>query len=233
MMIKKGTVLIFALFLAGCAYRGGIDQPVVRKLSWFSYLNGDDIRRQCTAGAPDRYRLVYNGIYLQQVRMYEIGGAGGGAPGATMETRVLGPADVSDFTVGRPGDLFAPWRGAVAHSTLSPTQMQTLRDDLGRDGAFDGAPEGLELNSADFYWTVVACVGGKTHFAAYRWPSKAFKELTFPRDVFAWDNSKIAVNPPHSVSSAALYRDYKRKYHKALSFNIRVGKTGLSDYLAF
>ena len=44
--------------LAGCTYRGEIDQPATLKATWFSYLNGDDIRSACADGTPVRYRLV-------------------------------------------------------------------------------------------------------------------------------------------------------------------------------
>ena len=68
-----GLILGLAV-LAGCAYRGGIDQPVTLKATWFSYLNGDDIRSACVPGAPPKYRLVYNGNYDEQLRAYELVG---------------------------------------------------------------------------------------------------------------------------------------------------------------
>src|ERR1700751_6126832 len=64
--------------LAACSYRGDIDNPVVRKVSWFSYLDGTDIRAACTEGAQDRYRLVYNVRYEEQLRSYEVVADGGG-----------------------------------------------------------------------------------------------------------------------------------------------------------
>ena len=72
-------VTCITILLAGCTYRGDIDNPAVRKVSWFSYLDGTDIRTACAEGAPDSYRLVYNGRYEEQLRSYEItaDGAGG------------------------------------------------------------------------------------------------------------------------------------------------------------
>ncbi len=49
-----------------------IDNPAVRKVAWFSYLDGNDIREAARPGAPDRFRLVYNGQYEKQIRSYEI-----------------------------------------------------------------------------------------------------------------------------------------------------------------
>src|SRR5690348_16022930 len=93
----SGTVLrtisaVIALswtgLMAGCAYHGGsvtdIDNPVVQKTAWFSFLDGHDIREACAAlgpKAPARYRLIYNGQYEEQLRVYEIEAtpAGGGS----------------------------------------------------------------------------------------------------------------------------------------------------------
>ena len=64
-------VATVVLLLSGCE-RLGEDHPVTRKLTWFSHLGGRDIRNSCVTGAPDRYRFVYNGIYVEQVRSYDI-----------------------------------------------------------------------------------------------------------------------------------------------------------------
>ncbi len=48
------------LVLSACTYRGESDNPVVRRFTWFSYLNGDDIRAACRADTRERYRFVYN-----------------------------------------------------------------------------------------------------------------------------------------------------------------------------
>src|SRR3982750_1992701 len=68
-----------AAVLAGCAYYGDaatdIDNPAVQKFAWFSFLDGHDIREACAAlgpKAPARYRLIYNGQYEKQLRVYEI-----------------------------------------------------------------------------------------------------------------------------------------------------------------
>src|SRR5690606_6468296 len=69
-LFRLGPAALCLIVLAACTYRGA-DDPVSRKFSWFSYLNGDDIRRECVAGAADRYRFVYNGINVEQVRTYD------------------------------------------------------------------------------------------------------------------------------------------------------------------
>src|SRR5262249_48173552 len=97
--------ICMALLLAACTYRGDIDNPIVSGLSWFSYLDGTDIRTACAGGAPDRYRLVYNGRYEEQVRSYDISADGAG--GAYLVARARGTANVADIPRNK---LLAPWR---------------------------------------------------------------------------------------------------------------------------
>ncbi len=69
----SAAALLFANIFAGCTYHGTQqDNPVQRRFTWYSYLNGDDIREDCEADARPRYRFVYNGVYVQQVRSYDI-----------------------------------------------------------------------------------------------------------------------------------------------------------------
>lgn len=102
--------------LAGCAYHGGagqsIDNPGVRKVAWFSYLDGGDIRETCTEGAAERYRLVYNGQYYKQTRSYEIfAGLPDGA--AKLAARARGSANLAALRLrcrSRPGSGSGPIR---------------------------------------------------------------------------------------------------------------------------
>ena len=50
----------------------GEDQPVIRKFTWFSYIGADDIREKCKYSSNPQYRFVYNGVYNEQVRTYDI-----------------------------------------------------------------------------------------------------------------------------------------------------------------
>jgi hypothetical protein len=49
-----------------------VEQPVVRSFNWFSYVGGDDIRSACQPGGRNRVRLVYNGLWDEQVRVYDV-----------------------------------------------------------------------------------------------------------------------------------------------------------------
>jgi hypothetical protein len=213
------------LALAACTFTGG-DNPVQRKFSWFDYVDGGDIRRSCGPGAPERYRFVYNGIYIEQVRTYDLVAEG---DGAFMRVRVLGPASVSQWTATAAGDLLAPWRGTTKTARLSPRKAEQLRRAMAGDGVFDGAPKGLELSSDGFYWTVAACHDGGFHFNAYRWPSDRYEAAAFPVLLAAWDPTDIPVNPPRKVTSEEIhrYRGPTDVDEPRLQFTLRVGDNGL------
>ena len=49
-----------------------VDQPIVRSLNWFSYVAAEDIRAACRPGGRSRLRLIYNALWEEQVRAYEL-----------------------------------------------------------------------------------------------------------------------------------------------------------------
>ena len=69
---RLSMLLVGFALLGGCAYRGEIDSPLWQRVTWFSYLGGTDIAQACAAGAGERYRIIYNGRYDEQLRSYEI-----------------------------------------------------------------------------------------------------------------------------------------------------------------
>ena len=149
--MKAATTLglvLGLLVLAGCAYRGGIDQPFTLKATWFSYLNGDDIRAACGPGAEPWFRLVYNGAYDEQLRAYEV--VGDGAGGAHLVVRVLnGPG--LDLTKLSFSDPQAVARWTKARDRLDGAGLAAVEAALEASGAFESAPDGLRLASEQFY----------------------------------------------------------------------------------
>ncbi len=158
-----------ALALAACAYQpagrvgsgSGIDNPVERKFTWFSYLDAADIRNSCAAGGPDQYRLTYNGQYNVQVRTYE-------AIKGRMVARARGVSgNLTQMGFSSFEDLLGPWNFRRSDTALSEADWSKLRELLHQSG-FGGAPqEGLRLHSQQFYWLVAGCEGGKFFFNAW------------------------------------------------------------------
>jgi hypothetical protein len=225
--------LALLVAIAGCTYReGGIDSPVTRKFQYFSYLGGDDIRRDCVPGAPTRYRLVYNAVYDEQVRAYEVRRGAAGS-GATLGTQVFGGG--GNLAAGfNPLDPTGPWRGANAQVQLDEaTYLQLIRA-IEASGFGQPAPAGLSLPSWGFYWAVAACANGQFHYNAWLHPGERFDRIQFDKILFARDATGVAVNPPRRLNAAEhrLASGADRNDPTISTFEVKVGENGLVGNLA-
>jgi hypothetical protein len=226
------AALLVAVVCASCAYTGRND-AISHRFTWFSYLNGDDIRKRCGPGALDRYRFVYNGVYVKQVRTYDIVPSQT-TDGYVLTARVLGPSDLSAVVINNPIDtitedplsLLAPFAGTSARIGLGGRDLDVLDQALTQSGFFQPPPKGLYIHSDDFFWIGVACIGGRLTFNAWRYPSPQFDALTFPALVFSWDETGIAVNPPRDLSPFQIYGDATTR-DTVPHFTLTVGDDGL------
>jgi hypothetical protein len=210
-------LLLLALSLAGCRYQGdGIDSPFERKVQWFSFIAGDDIRDGCRPAASDRYRLVYNGFWREQVRIYELGRQGPNI----LTARVI---ERGALTLWSSGDPLAPWRGKTADTLLDPAGRQRLIASLAV--VSEPPPVGLRLPSDGFYWTAAACVDGHFHSTAWLFPTAAFAALRFPQELLALDHTGVAYNAPDPIAYAG---NYDQSHLAAERWFLTVGKDGLS-----
>ena len=219
------TMLVFA---GGCAYRdGGVGSPITRKFQYFSYLGGDDIRRDCVAGAPARYRLVYNANYDEQVRGYELR-RNASEDGATLVTHIFG--GVGNLAAGfNPLDPTGPWRGTSVQTQLDEATYLDLIRAIEASGFGEPAPNGLSLPSWGFYWAVAACANWQFHYNAWLYPSERFDRIRFDKILFSIDRTNVAVNPPRRVNEAE-YRLASGAYRNdptLSTFEVRVGENGL------
>lgn len=214
-----------ALVLAACTYGGKIDEPVTQKVTWFSYLNGDDLRKRC-GNVEDLWevRLVYNGDYKKQVRTYHV--VNDGAGGAYLTARAS-PEDAGSLTLLTLSDPQAPWRWNRSQTRLSPAERQTLESRLADSGLYGPTPTGLRLKSWGSYWVAIACKDGTIHYNAWtygseRWPQQNFQEILADYD---------ATNVPFMAPKAASYADApqppKRGEGRSLHFQLQVGENGL------
>lgn len=223
------AMMAVVLAAGGCAYRGGTDEPVVRRASWFSYLDGGDLRESCGPGAVDRYRLVYNGRYTEQLRSYEITADGMG--GGLLVARALNQTNLMEL---RLDDLQAPWRWKRSEARLAPAEMEALVDALAADGLFGPPPDGLRLRSWEFYWVASACRAGRFHFSAWTQTGDLWNELAFPALLFARDETGVAVNPPWKISAGERFgtRGGKGERGSELRFTLQVDGDGLGGISA-
>ncbi|NVK17936.1 MAG: hypothetical protein HWE30_04510 [Methylocystaceae bacterium] len=206
------------IFAASCTYQGGANDPVSRKFSWFSYINGDDIRKVCADLGTDRYRFVYNGIYQEQTRSYDIF-----FYARKMTMQVRGQANVAQFNLN---DLFAPWRGVREDLVMNEKELSILRKSLKESAALHNDQKGLRLYADDFYWTVAACVDGVFHFDAYLWGTDHWNEMVFDDLLFSWDVTGVEPVKPRVLSKVDKY-EYE-KYQKP--FLLEVSGNGLVGF---
>jgi hypothetical protein len=227
--------LAAAAVLAACAYRGQIDDPLTLKATWLSYLNGDDLRAACVEGAPPQYRLIYNADYDEQLRSYEFAGDGSG--GGLLIARVHGQSGIAvDRMTFSDPMAFARWTRNDA--VLDAAQLAGLDAALAASGAFDPAPQGLQLFSKETYWISNICRDGVYHFNAWRYPSDRFEAITFDDWLFARDETGVAVRAPVAVPVGASARANVPRLRDSSDergnyFNVKVGDNGLTDRLAF
>jgi len=191
-----------AAALAGCAYHGDaatdIDNPAVQKVAWFSFLDGNDIREACAAlgpKAPARYRLIYNGQYEKQLRVYEIDGIPSG--GANLHVRTKGGTNLADWWIRDTADLLAPWRWRESTAALSSEEMAQFHKALTESGYGSGAPQGLRLPSQDFYWVASGCEAGQFHFYAWRAKKGRLDDAKFQDFLLRHDGTGLALKQPY------------------------------------
>jgi hypothetical protein len=218
--------------LAGCTYSGGVDNPLVRRFTWFSYVAGDDVRKNCGPGAPRQYRLVYNANWDEQVRAYDLRQSYTGDGSGTLFTQVFGGygLNVSSLSLSDP---LANARGASGQVQVPPDSFQAVVRAIDESGFADPAPKGLRLESWDFYWAVAACVDGRFHFNAWLYPSPRFEAIRFDRWLFGLDGTGVPPNPVRKVDRAEQY--YKSEPTRqrtyggtSYTFELIVGENGLA-----
>mgnify|MGYP001386005627 CR=1 FL=1 len=197
--------LIGGILASACTFEGS-RHPIALKFTYFSYLNGDDIRSQCATGRPDILRFVYNGIYTKQVRTYDLAPNQNESGRFVLVTRVNSEADVSLITTDLSWpDLFAPWRPVESRVNMSNKDVQSLKRALTSSG-FHGKPLFLgNVSSIQFYWLVSGCIDGMFHLKAFVWPGDSFSGADFPKLLLSWDRTGISMNPPRTTSLFQVY----------------------------
>jgi hypothetical protein len=212
MFTKLLQLSLGLLLLGGCAYHEGqqvdINNPIVRKVGWFSYLDGNDIREVCAKGGSERYRLVYNGQYDEQLRTYELYVSQDGS--GILNARALnGGAPLQVST----SDPFAPWDWKQSQVKLTAAEVADFRALLKESGYGGGAPQGLKLHSRDFYWVVAGCQNGNFQYDAWnnRPQSMApggFSQIKFVNFLLKHDQTGLAFRPEHTTTP--IERDFYR-----------------------
>jgi hypothetical protein len=218
---RTKVMKLFLALLTGLALGGAdtafaqradrnVDMPVVRSLNWFGYVGGDDIRASCHAGGRSRIRLIYNALWEEQVRAYEVFLQPDGTAG--LDVGVLADqGDVSNLLISRGDDVLNPWRMKHGQRLLDAAEARQLMGLLQASAAFGPPHDGLRLPDNDFWWTVASCRNGLWGFQAYHYPTDGFANVKFAGQLFAWDNVNVPVNRPRRLEPAEFRRGMDSK----------------------
>lgn len=164
-MVKHQFLVIISLLLmTSCAANGGSSNPFVRQFQYYSYINGDDIRKACVTGAESRYRLVYNALYEKQVRTYDIR-QGFDSDIGEQETRVFSRGIGSEFDVTAEGVDFKSNFHSI--EALKLENLIAIDKALITSGFEQPTKNGQILHSDEFYWVAMVCRNG--NFKYYAW----------------------------------------------------------------
>lgn len=213
------TVLAFALGSASCSYHGGdMAEADTRRLHWFSFVDGEDIRATCAPGTPDRFRLVYNGLYDEQVRIYEVD--------PIRRVLAVTVSQQGKMAAFDPSDLLAAWRGTKNKTQLDEAGYSRLIQSFEDSRMFASPPVGLSLPSHSFFWTAAFCHNGHYGLTAWKSPSAGWDGVTFDKLLYALDETGIPVNAARPVSVDPVRETMVRR-GEITDFTLQVGPRGL------
>ena len=216
---------LIGLVSACTAVIGDVDNPVFRKFQWFSYIEGEDFRNSCVHASSDRYRLIYNGVYTEQVRIYDVS-----TTSKILHTQILSAEELRNVSVDSWGGLLDPWRGKIQDVNLNTSDLEGLVQDLESSGLFTKVNVGEELSSKGFFWTIAACHEGRYHFSGFMWPSEDWDKLGFGERLFALDRTGIPVNEPRKTDTRRRMGQSTQSHRPPVTqFNLQVGEDGLVD----
>ena len=214
--MKFPTAVAFLLMLGAAAPAvaqradRGVDQPVVRSFNWFGHVGGEDIRAACQLGTRSHIRLVYNALWEEQVRVYDVFLQPDGTAG--LDIGVLADqGNVAQLLLSTAGDVTAPWQMKKGQRLLSAAETTDLLGALQASAAFGPARDGLRLPDNDFWWTVSSCRNGVWGFQAYHYPTDGFANVKFAEKLYAWDNVPVAINKPRRLEPAEFRRGFDSK----------------------
>ena len=201
-----------------CESQGDVDNPVVRRATWFSFINGDDLRPACGEGAVDQVRLVYNGDYRRQVRIYQLFADPQSGRGR-LTVRAAGKPNLLGEIPGL--QVENDWRGEKESVDLDPGQTAALLDALDRSGLKEAPPVGERLPSNHYFWSAVGCRDGKWVFNVWHYPSQNFHRQTFAALLLSFDHLSLPYEPPKPVEYVP------QKYRaREIHFTLEVGQDG-------
>jgi len=208
-----------------------VDLPVVRSVSWFGYVGGDDIRAACQPGTRSHIRLIYNALWEEQVRAYDLFPQPDGTAGLNVGV-LADQGNVATLSVSNGLDITNPWRMKKGERLLNVGETRDLMAALQASAAFGPPRDGLRLPDNDFWWAVSSCRDGVWGFQAYHYPTDGFANVRFADRLWALDEVRVPISKPRKLEPAEFRRgdDFDRhsvQRGRGDRWMLVVGKDGL------
>ncbi len=188
----KWIAAVLCLAVVACSAQGPVTNTFVMRYQWLSYVQGDDIRSLCQVGAPARIRLVYNAIFTEEVRTFDLTAVDDGA--TSMATRRWTGDSAITLRGGSLSGSMAPQEG---EAYIGPVDTRAIVDALDASGFYQPPPEGLVLRSDDFFWVGSACIDGVFMVQAY--PKDQFGRIQFAGLLAGFDPIGIPLPEPRAL----------------------------------
>lgn len=228
------VAIILALAAAGPAWAQRVDRnvdlPIVRSVSWFGYVGGDDIRADCRPGTRSHIRLIYNALWSEQVRAYDLFPQPDGTMGLNVGV-LADQGNVATLSVSNGLDIMNPWRMKKGERLLNAGEARDLMAALQASAAFGPPRDGLRLPDNDFWWAVSSCRDGVWGFQAYHYPTDGFANVKFADRLWSFDEVRVPINKPRKLEPAEFRRDdfdrHSAQRGRGDRWMLVVGKDGL------
>jgi hypothetical protein len=120
----------------------------------------------------------------------------------------MAPSDLGNAIVREPLgtltqnslDFLAPFAGTRRRIGLKTRDTDAPAAALAQSGFFQPMPNGAYLGSENFFWVGAARIAARFTFKAWKYASSRFDNFMFPRLLFAWNPTRVVINPPRQLS---------------------------------
>lgn len=169
--MKKNSfwrVIVCALPLVttGCfVSKPNIQNPIERKMGWFTYLAGDDLAATCQPASPTRIRIIHNAGYYDHVGVYNLTFLSKGD--AVLVSDRFGRVNFANLSVSDP---LKPARGIRKTLNLSAENAEAIKQVVTASRLFKTDFATMRAWSAQHYRVFMLCDQGKMSFYADKFP---------------------------------------------------------------
>ena len=162
----RAICLAILFVTSGCfVAQPDIQNPVERKMGWFTYLAGDDMAEKCQSTSPTKIRLIQNLGYYDYVGVYNLTFLSKG-DGLLVSDR-FARLNLLNLSVS---DSLKSARGVQKTATISADMVQLMQQEIDSVGLFETDFETMRAWSSQHYRVLMICDRGKMSFYADKFP---------------------------------------------------------------